>query len=170
MREIHPGEMELARMGDGEDGAGVAEHVRWCARCRSIGADFGWLGGEIQAALSAAADGVSVPRPQWWVVQEHLHASQRRRVAGRQVSAAAGVLLAAYLMLWVSVSPALGTAVAARTSPPEAIIAPAPAMALVSDAGVALEATPTPVILCEAATAAPTPAFMLPPTPPEPEA
>jgi hypothetical protein len=167
MTDIHPGETELARFSDGAAGAGVAEHVRWCARCRSVVADYAWLGGEIGATLAAAADAVPVPRPRWWAVQEHLLAGQRR-VAGWRASALASVMLAFCLML--SLSPVLGPAAVARTLLPEAATAPAPETAAVPGASLVPLATPTPAIADGQATPAPTPAFALPPTPPAPDA
>lgn len=167
MSEIHPREIELIRLSDGEAGAEMAEHLRWCTRCRSVLADYRWLQGEITATLTAAADAVVSPRPKWWAVQEVLCASQRRQAVGGRVSAVASVMLAACLML--SVSPVLGTAVVARTLPPEAIVAPAPATAIASGARLSAMATPTPAISREEAKPLSTPAFVPPPTPPQPE-
>jgi hypothetical protein len=182
MSRVHPGEAELARWGDGEARTDIVAHVRWCARCRSAVADYRWLTGEIGATLTAAADAVKVPRPQWWAVQERLLAGQQRRVAGWRSSALASVVLAVSLMLSLSpiLPPALGTAVAVRTPRPEAVLVPAPLVpaplvpALVTAAvpgtqQVAWGATPTPILSGGEATPAPTPAFVLPPTPPEPE-
>jgi len=167
MSEMHPGENELARFGDGEAGAGVAEHLRWCAHCRSVVADYRWLQGEIAATLALAADAAPVPRPKWWAVQERVFASQRRRVVGQRVPAVASVVLAICLML--SISPVLGTAVVARTSPPGPMVAPAPVTAVVSSECMASMATPTPALSCEKEEPLPTPGFTLLPTPPEPE-
>jgi hypothetical protein len=86
---MHPREIELARFSDEETGAEVADHLRWCARCRSDVADYRWLQGEVTATLSAAADGVPVPRSRWWAVREALSVSERRQVAGGRVSALA---------------------------------------------------------------------------------
>jgi len=182
MSGVHPKEVELTCLSDGEAGvetartanirrtANVREHLRWCARCRSVVADYGWLQGEIAATLAAAADAVLVPRPKWWAVQEVLLASQRRQIAGCRVSAVASVVLAVCLML--SLSPVLGTAVAARTLPPAAMVAPAPATAAASGERMAAVATPTPAMSLEGgeAESSPTPAFIPPPTPPEPGA
>jgi hypothetical protein len=170
MSRVHPTEIDLARLdgsSGGEAGREVADHLRWCARCRSVVADYRWLQGEVTAALASAADAVAVPRPRWWAVQEALSASQRRQVAGGRVSAVASVVLAVCLML--SASPVLSTAVAARALLPQVAMAPAPVTVAVSvERGVSL-ATPTPVVFCQDVTPVPTPAFVLPPTPPEPE-
>jgi len=168
--KVHPQEIELAHLDDEETSVCVTEHLHWCARCRSIVADYVWLQGEIAATLATVADAVPVPRPKWWAVQEALFTSQRRQITGWRVSAAASVVLAVCLMLVIS--PVLGTAVVARTLSPEVMVAPAPVTAVVSSELVASVATPTPVVSCEGAIPlpAPTPAFMLPPTPPEPEA
>lgn len=175
MSEIHPGETQLARWGDGEASADVAAHVRWCARCRSGVADYRWLAGEIGATLTTAADAVDVPHPRWWALRGRLIAEQRRRVAGWRASAVASVVLAVCLML--SLSPVLlSTAVAARMVPPEAMVVPAPMtastadMASVSGTHAVPGATPTPIASRTEAAPAPTPGFALPPTPPEPEA
>jgi hypothetical protein len=168
MSKVHPEQTELARWSDGEARADIATHVRWCAACRSAVADYRWLAGEIETTLTAAADTVKVPRPRWWALQGRLIAEQRRRVAGRQASAMASVVLAVCLML--SLSPALlSTAVAARMVPLEAMVAPAPITASVSGTHAAPGATPTPLVSRAEATPALMPDFALPPTPPEPE-
>jgi len=163
MNEIHPAEKELG----GEASTSVTEHLRWCARCRGIVADYDWLQGEIEATLVAAADAVPIPRPKWWAVQELKFASQRRRIVGGRISAVASVVLTVCLML--SISPVLGTTVVAQILSPEPVVALAPVAAAISGESLALVATLTPVISCEEATPSPTPAFVLPPTPPEPE-
>ncbi len=170
MSEVHLRETELARLSDGEADVEMDGHLRWCARCRSVVADYRWLQGEITAALAAAASAVVVPRPSWWAVQEVLSTSRRRQITGGRVSAVASLVLTVCLML--SVSPVLGTAAivqTARTSPPEPMVAPAPVTAVVPGERAASMATPTPVMSCEEITPLPTPALMLPPTPPEPE-
>ncbi len=170
MSQVHPEEIELARFSDGEAGVGGAGHLRWCARCRSVVADYRWLQDEITATLATAADAVPVPRPKWWVVQERLFASRRRQVTGGRISAVASVVLTVCLML--SLSPVLATAAiaqTARTLPPAAVVAPAPVTAVVSGGRMASVATPTPAISRDEVTSSPTPAFVLPPTPPEPE-
>ena len=165
MSQGHPGEAELARFGEGDKSAEIEDHLRWCARCRSIVADYRWLGEEVEASLGAVADAVEVERPRWWAVQERLSASERRQARRLRVPAVASVVLAFSLML--ALSPVVGTAVAARTLSPEAMVAPVPFMTIVSDElGPAV--TATPAILSEAAMPLPTPGFVLPPTPPEP--
>ena len=167
---MHPREIELARFSDEETGAEVADHLRWCACCRSDVADYRWLQGEVVATLSAAADGVPVPRSRWWAVREALSASERRQVTGGRVSALASVVLAICLML--ALSPLLSPAalVGASLPPGDTIgaVTPPPVQAVVSVGPGSPVATPTPVAFCEAVTPVLTPAFMLPPTPPEP--
>jgi hypothetical protein len=165
MSEGHPGEAELARCGEGNKSAELEDHLRWCARCRSVVADYWWLGEEVGASLRAAAGTVEVERPRWWAVQERLLVSERRQARRLRVPAVASVVLAFCLML--ALSPVVGTAVAARTLPPEAMVAPVPFTTIVSD-GLGSAVTATPAILSEAATPLPTPGFVLPPTPPEP--
>ena len=175
MGKIHPNELELARwseLGDREstDGdAELAQHLRWCARCRSVVADHRWLQAEVAAALAGAADAATVPRPKWWAVQESLLTRQRRQVVGWQGSAVASVVLAVCLML--SISPVWGTSVImAQTSPPEAIVATAPDVGdHLTSTSVAL-ATPTPSIFkVQGVTPSPTPVLLLPPTPAQSE-
>ena len=165
MSEGHPGEAELARFGEGDKSAELEDHLRWCVRCRSVVADYRWLGEEVGASLGAAAGAVEVPRPRWWAVQERLSASERRQARRLRVPAVASVVLAFCLML--ALSPVVGAAVTARTLPPEAMVAPVPFTAIVSH-GLGSAVTATPAISSEAATPLPTPGFVLPPTPPEP--
>ena len=168
MRERHPREIELARLSDGEAvSAEMAEHLRWCARCRSAVADYDWLQGEIAVTLAAAAE-IPAPRPQWWAVRERVFASQRRQITGWRISALSSVVLAVCLMF--SAFPMQSATVAALTtfpsgrSPlgasPEPMVAPAPVTVAVT-----LVATPTPTTEMPLST----PAFVLPPTPPQTE-
>jgi len=166
--EIHPGEAELARFSEGEGGADVAEHLRWCARCRGVIADYRWLQEEIGGTLAAAVDAMALPRSKWWIVQERISATRRRRVAGWRASAIASVVSAVCLMLLVS--PVPGTTVVARTLPPEPMVAPSPVAVVVSgESGEHLMATPTPAISRDGTALSPTPALILPPTPLESE-
>jgi predicted anti-sigma-YlaC factor YlaD len=162
MRERHPREIELARLNDREDGEAVntevAEHLRWCAHCRSVVADYDWLQGEIAATLEVAAE-VPAPPPQWWVVRERVFADQQRQNTGWRISALSSVVLAVCLMF--SAFPVQGVTATALTSPPEPIVAPAPVAVAVTSV-----ATPTPTTERVPPS---TPAFMLPPTPPQTE-
>jgi hypothetical protein len=99
-------------------------------------------------------------------VQERLSASERRQARRLRVPAVASVVLAFSLML--ALSPVVGTAVAARTLSPEAMVAPVPFTVIVSDGLGTSAVTATPAISVEAARPLPTPGFVLPPTPPEP--
>ncbi len=166
MRKVHLNEFDLARLSELDSDevldAETAEHLRWCADCRSALADHRWLQEEIASALAIAAREVPVPRPKWWAVQEALFPSRQRRVASWRGSAVASVVLAVFLML--SASPVLGTAaIMAHMAPtsPQAVIATAPD---VGEETVLTHpaATPTPAIR---GTPAPTPVLVLPPTP-----
>ena len=182
MRERHPQEIELAQLSDRENGevidAETAEHLRWCTHCRSVVADYEWLQEEIEVTLSVAAE-VPVPRPQWWAVRERVFAGQRRQITGWRISALSSLVLAVCLMLRIvpirSAFPIQSTTVAALTSfpsgqspleaSPEPIVAPAPVTIAVT-----LMATPTPTTRpCRERMPPSTPAFMLPPTPPQSE-
>ncbi len=167
MSKAHLRETELARLSDPEADVEIAEHVRWCACCRSVVADYRWLQGEVATALATAADAVVMPRPKWWAVQEVISTSRRRQAMGGRLSAVAGVVLAVCLML--SVSPVLGTAIVARTLPPEPLGVPAPVTAVGPNVHLFSVATPTPAISCEGIGLLSTPAFAPPPAPPESE-
>ncbi len=169
MSKVHPREVELAYLSDEEAGGEVTAHLRWCARCRSVVADYRWLQREIATTLAVAADVASVPRPKWWAVRERIFTRQRRQVAGWRASAFASVVLSVCLML--SVPNFLSLPVAAQRLQPEVATAPAPVTAVVSGETMASLATPTPLIPCKdrEPTLPLTPAVVLPPTPPQPE-
>jgi len=162
--EVHLRETELARFDEGEAGVGVAKHLRWCARCRSIVADYRWLQQEIAATLALAAHAVPVPRPKWRAVRERMIVSRRHQMRW-YASAAASVMLTVCLVLFVPNF--LGLAVVAQMPQPEAVMPPAPVTAVVSGEHPVSGATPTPAISCAEAKSLQTPVFVLPPTPPE---
>jgi hypothetical protein len=195
----HPREVELARFGAGEPGADVAEHLRWCARCRSVVADYRWLQEEVEATLVEVAGAVDVPRSKWWAVQAQVCGDRFNGVLNGRASAVVSVVAACCMMLCVS--PALRPSVAAHTAPPAPVTAPLPVAALVSDvsnasgeanrpggppsvdtadigsrpswphlSGASVVVTPTPEIPRERVPLVRTPAPMLPPTPLEPGA
>jgi len=166
MDKMHPSKVELERASEGEGSAGVEEHLRRCVWCRSVVADCRWLGGEIGAALAEVADTVRVPRPRWGTVRGRMVAVRQRQAVRWRVSAVASAMVTIGVMLLVS--PVLGPAAAARTLPPEAIVARAPVTASASGAHVASGVTPTPLAALGESTPPPTPALVLPPTPPEP--
>ena len=157
MSETHPKEIELARFGDGEASTGVTEHLRWCARCRSVVADYRWLQGEVTATLALAADSVPVPRPKWWAVCESLSLGERRRAGRRRASALASLALVFSLIL--SAPGFLGAAVVAQAVSVDVVMAPAPitlsrvGATSTVDTGIGVDAgpgpmvTPTPTIL-----------------------
>jgi len=151
MSETHPKEIELARFEDGEASTGVAEHLRWCARCRSVVADYRWLQGEVAATLALAADSVPVPRPKWWAVCESLSLGERRRAGRRRASALASLALVFSLIL--SAPGFLGAAVVASV---DEVMAPAPVTlsrvgaTSTVDTGMGVDGpmvTPTPAVL-----------------------
>ena len=154
MSETHPKEIELACFEDGEASTGVAEHLRWCARCRSVVADYRWLQGEVTATLALAADSVPVPRPKWWAVCESLSLGERRRAGRRRASALASLALVFSLIL--SAPGFLGAAVVAQAVPADVVLAPAPVTlsrvgaTSTVDTGIGVDGpmvTPTPTIL-----------------------
>lgn len=169
MGEVHPEEVKLACLDDGGPSAEMAQHLRWCAGCRSAVADYHWLRGEIAEALAAAANAAPAPRPRWWAVRERVAAGQRRQIAGRRVSAVASLVLTVCLML--SASSVMGAVAAAQTLPPEAIATPASITVAVSDERPVSLATPTPDVSSrESVSPLLTPVFVPLPTPPQPEA
>jgi hypothetical protein len=164
--------------------AAMLEHLRWCARCRTLVADYGWLQDEIAGALGSAADTVRVPRPRWWAVHNELIIGQRKQNTVGRVSAIASAVLAVCLMFFRPLIPVpsllggTGMSQAASmlmVSYPEAVIATAPTAAVSSStlSGSTLVATPTPSLVSsgqtEKTTSQPTPACMQLPTPPQPE-
>lgn len=168
--KLHPTEEELAHLSDGEPGEGVAEHVRRCVRCRNATADYRWLEGELGATLAAVAGAVPVPRPRWRVVWRRMVASQRRQVAARWASACASLVLMTTLMFATPIlaHPRFLALAAAQAARPQAVMVPAPKPAV--SPGTARwrsPSTPTPIVCAEETTPKPTPALMLPPTPPE---
>jgi hypothetical protein len=164
MNGIHPREMELAHLGDGETGWETEEHLRWCARCCNVAADYRWLRGEIAATLVAVAEIVPVPRSSWRAVQERVFAGQQR-VVERRASAFVSFALAVLIML--SVPGYLAPARAAQGSQPGPVMVPAPVTAAVSDETILVAATPTPGASGGEAGLSPTPGVLLPPTPPD---
>lgn len=165
--KVHLLETELAFLSDGETDDSVAEHLCWCVRCRSTAADYRWLQGEIETILTAAADAVPVPRAKWWAVQAGVRAGRRRQAVGARVSSFASVVMAACLMLF---APAfLSQSAATEVKQPQLVVIPAPVTVSVAGERAITVDTPTPAICSQEATPLPTPAFVLPPTPPKVE-
>jgi hypothetical protein len=196
MVSTHPDEIELARLAETDTGtldAEMLEHLRWCAGCRSLVADYRWLQDEMVSALATTADAVRVPRSRWWEVHQGLIIGQRRQNAVGRISAIASAVLAVCLMFFQPLIPALslpgGTGISqlSQQAPsvvmvsypeeyPEAVIATAPTAAALSNtlSDWATVATPTPSLVAsgqtERTTSQPTPVCMQLPTPPQPEA
>lgn len=163
----HPTLSELAQASDGEAGSEVQEHLRRCSRCRTIAADYLWLTRELTAVFKLTAEAVSAPIPAWQPVRERLSAGRRQAVVMR-LSIAACLLLAIGTMMFSS--PAKEIVAQGLTSPPHAVEArlsyvPITRPVIHSPLGVAV-ATPTPALRLAVL---PTPAPLLPPTPPDVE-
>lgn len=191
MYSPHPDEIKLARLAETDNGAADAEmleHLRWCARCRTLVADYRWLQDEMAGALGFAADAVRVPRPRWWTVHNELITGQRKQNTVGRVSAIASAVLAVCLMFFgplIPVPSLLGSVGVSQISQrassvlivsyPEAVIATAPTAAVPSSTiyGAVSVATPTPSLVSSGkigkTTSQPTPACMQLPTPPQPE-
>jgi hypothetical protein len=166
--KVHLQETKLACSDGGEADADAAEHLRWCARCRSVVAEYRWLGEQVVGALVAAAEAAPVPRPKWGSVKRRVIAGRRRRVAGWRASAIASVALAVCTVLLLS--SILGATVAAQLASPEAVMTPLSATVVVAEGSVTLGATPTPMVSPESLGAPSTPALGPIPTPPTPDA
>lgn len=66
----------------------MAQHLRWCASCRSGVADYRWLQGEITSTLQAVVDATPVPPSNWPGVQQLLSVGQRRSLLRQRLSGA----------------------------------------------------------------------------------
>jgi predicted anti-sigma-YlaC factor YlaD len=158
---------------DAAVGADVAEHLHWCAQCRSAAAEYRWLGERIEETLAEAAGEVNVPRPKWRAIKQQMAAGQNRQITGWRASATAGIALAVCAIL--SLSSIVGVTVAGQTSPPEAVMTPASVTAILSDAYTPSGATPTPGaptpgVSCNSTGSPSTLTLPTIPTPPEPDA
>lgn len=161
----HPTLSELAQAGDGEAGSEVQEHLRRCPRCHTIAADYLWLTRELTAALKFTAGTVGIPAPAWQPVRERLSAGRRRQAVVMRLSVAACLFLAIGTMLFSS---PVGEIAAQNLtmSPQEVRLNYAPPRPVThTTVGMAV-ATPTPAF---GLVVLPTPAPLLPPTPPDVE-
>ncbi len=165
MSRMHPREMELARASDGECGVGIVEHVRQCAHCRSVVADYRWLEDKLGVVLRAAAGAVPVPHSGWQAVQGHISVNQQRLVTSRRLSVAVSVMLAACIMLVVFPIPEMAVG-AMQTLPPGAALAPWPVTSSISGERCSAAMTPTPALSGRADLAPP---LWPPPTQPQPD-
>jgi hypothetical protein len=168
MKRDHLSDTELAQLGAMESTGSIGNHLRWCARCRSVLADYRWLHRELAATLTAAADTVVVPRPTWQVVRSRLLVDQRQRVAGWRASVLASAVLAVCFMLLapILVSPA-GMAQGPQLQAAVVVAVPTPTEASVAHHHWSLAATPTPSAFGDEALCS-TPGVELFPTPTEP--
>ena len=125
MSEGHLQERELARLSDREViEAEVIDHLRWCARCRSVAAEYDWLQEEIATTLGTVAEAVPVPRPTWREISSGLHTDRQRVMVRRRLSAAMGVAMAGLLIIGPSV---LDVGAAVQSTPsPRVMTAPMP--------------------------------------------
>jgi hypothetical protein len=126
MRDWHPAEGELAGLSSEPAGGGILEHVRFCARCRSVLADHNWLQQELSEALRSVANEICVPRPAWWEVQGLLLENRRRQSLRTQVSAAVSAAVAVCVLLCVPGF--MRPAAVARGLQPEVSVRPTPVM------------------------------------------
>ncbi len=131
MSEGHLQERELARLSDREViEAEVIDHLRWCARCRSVAAEYDWLQEEITTTLGTVAEAVPIPQPTWREISSGLHTDRQRVMVRRRLSAAMGVAMACLLIIGPSVLD-VGAAVQSTLSP-SVMTAPMPITAAVA--------------------------------------
>ena len=98
MNEWHPDELELAQASAARRDGELMDHLRWCAPCRAVAADYDWLDREIPAALDAGLQQVPLPQPNWDGLSARLGLHRQRAVRG-QLLAVAGAVMIACLML-----------------------------------------------------------------------
>jgi predicted anti-sigma-YlaC factor YlaD len=164
---IHLREMELAC--SSTESNVHSEHLRWCAQCRNLAAEYRWLDGQLTDMLASASEAVPVTRPKWRAVKRRMIAGRQRRVAGWRVSAVASVALAVCMLL--SISSIVGATVAVQLSSPEAVMTPADAVTIVvSEDPVTSSATSTPIASYGGIETPSTPALAPIPTPPTSDA
>jgi hypothetical protein len=101
MTQCHLSDVELAKLSGGTAADDLAGHVRSCARCRSVVADFDWLQGELAETLKSVVNEVSVPSPGWREVQGKLLESRCRQAVMAQVSALVSAAVVLSLLLFV---------------------------------------------------------------------
>lgn len=172
MREWHPDELELARASELEAGGDLADHLRWCSRCRAVAADYEWLDEEIAGAFDAGLEEADVPRAGWESVDERLRPRQRSAVGG-QFAALVGAVVVTCMML-VAPSVLVREAHGGGRVAGEMATVRLPVSAVVDDhtsgtgAGPAL--TMTPALSSSSRRGAVSLPFVPPPEPPEPEA
>ncbi len=156
----HPAPYELAQLGDEEAVSELQEHLRRCARCRTVAADYAWLTRELTTVLRAAAEAAGVPpHSGWQFVRERLSASRRRQAILVRLSLIACTFLAVGTMVFSS-RPG-DVAAQGVTMPPRAMVATRPVTSVSARMSVATPTPPLgPVLFL-------TPAPLLPPTPPE---
>jgi hypothetical protein len=82
-------------------GGGVSEHVRSCARCRRVLADYDWLQGELAETLAGVADTVPLRRSAWRELQDKMFDSRRRQSVRMHISAMTSAAMAICLLLCV---------------------------------------------------------------------
>ena len=162
--EEHLAEMELSCMSDSGGIREGADHLRRCARCQNVAAEYRWLQEQVGMALATAAEAAPVSRPRWRAVRRRLRVERQRRIAGWRASVVGSAVLAVCVIL--SFSPVFGAAVAQTVYPAKATLPDPPSPAVIESVGPTL-ATPTPVTHPETtAVGASAPTLLIPlPTP-----
>jgi len=162
----HPTELELARAAAGDRCEDLVEHLRWCPRCRTTVADYGWLQGEMARTLAAEAERAPVSEPDWVGLRARLQSPRPMGAVGRR---AAALSLAAVVGLVLIVPIVMVGGNRARTMAPrlEDVLAPRAPVAVMGDGRVETPACRPPGGLRH--TQRVSLPFVPPPTPPEPQ-
>jgi hypothetical protein len=171
MTQWHPTDVELAGLSGESAARGLLGHIRGCARCRSVVADYRWLQGEVAETLKSVANEVPTPRSQWREVQGRLLGSRNRQATVAQVSAVVSAAMALCLLL--SVPGFLRPSTATQTLQPGVPLRPTP-LAVTEPVGVESGHLPSrvsagPAVLLSVSQESPAPGVQPLPTPPSPE-
>ena len=124
MREWHPTDYELVQLSGGSPTCEDLEHVRSCARCRSVVSEYDWLEGALGETLNSFAREIPVRRSEWWQVQNRLVERRRRQSIRIQMSALTSAAMVVCLLLCAPVL--TKPAVAAQALEPEPALRPTP--------------------------------------------
>jgi len=120
----HLTDIELAQLDEEAADQELRAHIERCPRCRRVAADYGWVEGEIAAALQAKADAAPMPERSWHAIRGRLAQAERRGARGRLMAVSGVALVVSALMIapWL-LDTGLGDG---GTSPAPVVTAPAP--------------------------------------------
>jgi hypothetical protein len=173
MREWHPRDSKLAGLTGESIDDRILEHVRCCARCRSVVADYDWLQEELAGTLTGVVSDGPVPRSAYWELQDRLLESSRRQSVRIQLSAVVRAAMVVCVLLCVPGF--MRPAAAAQALQPEASLRPTPMVVAesVGACGRSLPATTSATVAVSRPAlhwpSSPAPALAPLPTPPDSE-